>query len=82
MTATKHDYTDDLGEMDTIGSTPVVDFLPSPTALAERTDTQKVTLTLSRDSVQFFKAEAARHGLSYQAMIRTLLDTYVRRNRS
>jgi predicted DNA binding CopG/RHH family protein len=82
MTVRSHEYTDDLGEMDTIGAAPVADFLPSPAELAEQADTVKVTLTLSRDSIHFFKAEARRHNRPYQAMIRALLDAYVRRNRS
>ena len=65
--------------MDTTSASPVADFLPPPVELA---DTVKVTLTLSRDSVYFFKAEARRNNLPYQAMIRALLDAYVRRNRS
>jgi predicted DNA binding CopG/RHH family protein len=34
-------------------------------------------LTLSEDSVNFFKAQADKHGLKYQQMIRSLIDKYV-----
>ena len=37
----------------------------------------KVTLALSRRSVEFFKAEASKHHTQYQRMIRRLLDAYV-----
>lgn len=36
----------------------------------------KVTITLSRSSVEFFKREAGRHNTPYQKMIRNLLDAY------
>jgi hypothetical protein len=66
-------YTDEpLGEVKIIP-----DFLPSPEELAFREESVKVTISLSRKSVQFFKAEAKRHHTQYQRMIRQLLDAYV-----
>lgn len=56
----------------------VADTLPSPEELAFREDTVKVTISLSRSSVEFFKDEAKKHGTAYQKMIRRLLDVYVR----
>jgi predicted DNA binding CopG/RHH family protein len=55
----------------------VADFLPSPAELAFREDGVKVTLALSKSSVDFFKSEAAKHQTQYQRMIRRLLDSYV-----
>lgn len=61
-----------------IGSVEVVsDFLPSPEDLAFREEDVKVTLALSRKSVDFFKSEASKHHAQYQRMIRKLLDAYV-----
>lgn len=57
----------------------VQDFLPSPGELAFRDEGVKVTLALSRKSVDFFKAEASRHHTQYQRMNRRLLDAYVER---
>jgi len=54
----------------------VEDFLPSPAELAFREETIKVTLQLSRASVDYFKKEAALHHTPYQRMIRRLLDEY------
>jgi predicted DNA binding CopG/RHH family protein len=54
----------------------VKDFLPSPDELAFREEKVKVTISLSRASLQFFKAHAARHKTPYQRMIRGLLDAY------
>ena len=54
----------------------VSDFLPPPSELAFREDGVKVTISLSRKSVDFFKAEAKKHNTQYQRMIRRLLDSY------
>jgi len=60
-----------------IGDVRVVrDFLPPPDQLVLREEPVKVTIALSRRSVEFFKAEAARHHTQYQKMIRRLLDQY------
>jgi predicted DNA binding CopG/RHH family protein len=54
----------------------IADFLPAPEELAFREETVKVTIALSRASVEFFKHEAGKHQVSYQKMIRRLLDEY------
>ncbi len=55
----------------------VPDFLPSPDELVFRKeDNVKVTLSLSRSSVEFFKREAGKRRTPYQKMIRQLLDIY------
>jgi hypothetical protein len=54
----------------------VEDFLPPPDQLVLREDGVKVTISLSRKSVDFFKAHAARSKVPYQRMIRALLDSY------
>ena len=66
-------YTDEpLGKVEVIP-----DFLPSPAELAFREEGVKVTLALSKSSVDFFKLEASKHQTQYQRMIRRLLDSYV-----
>ena len=73
---TKRKYTD--GPID---ETELVDdFLPSPEELAFKEDTVKVTIALSRTSIEFFKEEAGKHNTAYQKMIRRLLDSYVDRH--
>ena len=57
--------------------TRVEDFLPPPSQLIPKEETVKVTLTLSKASVEFFKSEAEKNNVSYQRMIRTLVDKYV-----
>ena len=54
----------------------VPDFLPAPKDLVFREEGVKVTLALSKRSVEFFKREAAKHNTQYQRMIRRLLDAY------
>jgi hypothetical protein len=61
-----------------LGSPVIVpDFLPSPAELGFREEGVKVTLALSKKSVEFFKSEASKHRTQYQRMIRRLLDAYV-----
>ena len=61
-----------------LGKSQVVpDFLPSPSELAFREEGVKVTLALSKKSLEFFKSEATKHQTQYQRMIRRLLDAYV-----
>ena len=55
----------------------VPDFLPSPEQLALKNEQTKVTLSLSSESVAFFKAAAKKHHMQYQKMIRQLLDEYI-----
>jgi len=60
-----------------IGKVKVVtDFLPSPEELALKDETVKITISLSKASVEFFKNEAKKHNTQYQKMIRRLLDEY------
>ena len=60
-----------------IGKVKIVkDFLPEPKDLVLKDDTVKVTLNLSKSSVDFFKGVAKKHGSQYQKVIRNLLDRY------
>src|SRR3972149_3114771 len=65
-------YTNEpLGKLEVVS-----DFLPSPEDLVFRDDGVKVTLALSKRSVEFFKTQAQKHNTQYQRMIRRLLDAY------
>jgi len=60
-----------------IGAIEVIkDFLPKPEDLVFKEDTRKVTLNLSKSSIEFFKGIARKHGSQYQKVIRNLLDKY------
>lgn len=54
----------------------IMDFLPPPEKLVSPEENVKVTISLSKSSVLFFKQQAAKHHTKYQKMIRTLVDTY------
>ena len=58
----------------------VADFLPSPKELALKDETIKVTITLTKASVEFFKKTAKKYNTHYQKMIRRLLDEYATHN--
>jgi predicted DNA binding CopG/RHH family protein len=71
---TKIKYTTEL-----LGDVKVIaDFLPSPAELAFNEEGVKVTFALSKKSIDFFKAEAAKNHTQYQRMICRLLDSYVK----
>jgi hypothetical protein len=64
-----------------VGAIKIVeDFLPSPSELVLKEDVEKVTISLSKRSVDFFREEARRNGTQYQRMIRALLDRYAQIN--
>ena len=63
-----------------IGRVRVIDdFLPAPAQLVPREENVKVTLSLSRRSLDFFKREVKKRRVPYQRMIRALVDTYADR---
>jgi predicted DNA binding CopG/RHH family protein len=59
----------------------VKDFLPSPEHLSFKEEKVKVTISLSKASVDFFKKEAKKNRTRYQTMIRRLLDYYAAKHR-
>lgn len=56
--------------------TRINDFLPPPEKLVILEDTVKVTLSLRKSSVEFFKHQANLNHTKYQKMIRELVDKY------
>lgn len=65
-------YTDEPME----GVKVISDFLPSPEELVLKEETVKITISLSKRSVDFFKEQAEKHNTQYQKMIRRLIDEY------
>lgn len=60
-----------------IGKIQVVeDFLPPPKDLVLKEETTKITISLTKSSVDFFKKEAGKSQTHYQTMIRALIDKY------
>ena len=60
----------------------VPDFLPSPEELALKQQNTKVTISLSSESVAYFKDTAQKHHMQYQKMIRKLLEEYLAHQKS
>ena len=60
----------------TLGERVSLKGLPRPAALARAEKTRKITLSISEDSLAFFKQQAAKYDIPYQVMIRRLLDEY------
>lgn len=56
--------------------TKIIDFLPSPEELVIPQETIKVTIALSKSSIDFFKRQAKLQHTKYQKMIRQLVDRY------
>ena len=78
MSKQKIKYTDEpIGEVKF-----VADFLPPPDQLILKEETVKVTLALTKESVDFFKEIAKEKHTHYQTMIRALLEQYKKRYRA
>ncbi len=78
MNKRKIKYTDEL-----IGEVKLVaDFLPPPDQLVLKEETVKVTLALTKESIDFFKEIAREKNTHYQTMIRVLLEQYKERYRA
>jgi predicted DNA binding CopG/RHH family protein len=60
----------------------IPDFLPSPEELALKKKNTKGTISLSSESVTYFKEVAKKHHMQYQRIIRELLDEYVAHQKS
>jgi hypothetical protein len=54
----------------------VKDFLPPPDQLVLKEDNMKVTISLKKSSITFFKEQAKTQKTSYQKMIREVVDWY------
>jgi hypothetical protein len=72
MKKNKTKYTEDA-----MGTLRVVrDFLPPPDQLVLKEENVKVTISLKKSSVDFFRAKAKENHISYQRMIRQVIDWY------
>lgn len=71
-------YTDEhIGDIQLVD-----DFLPPPNQLVLREETVKITLSLTKESVDFFKKIAKEQHTQYQKMIRVLLEQYTEHYRN
>jgi hypothetical protein len=56
--------------------TRINDALPSPDKLIMPEETIKITISLKKSSVDFFKRKAEQYHTKYQKMLRELIDRY------
>lgn len=69
---TKIKYTEEpMGDLRVIK-----DFLPRPEQLVLKEENVKITISLNKSSIEFFKKKAKEQHISYQKMIRRLIDWY------
>jgi hypothetical protein len=69
---TKTKYTEEpMGDLKV-----VKDFLPPPDQLVLREDNVKITISLKKSSILFFKEQAKKQKTSYQKKIREVVDWY------
>ena len=60
-----------------VGNLRVIkDFLPRPDQLVLKEENVKITISLNKSSIEFFKEKAKEQHTSYQKMIRRLIDWY------
>ena len=64
-----------------IGKIKIIsDFLPLPHKLVMKEKTEKITLSLTKESIDFFKLAEKKNHTKYQKMIRNLLNQYAIRH--
>lgn len=54
----------------------IKDFIPAPDQLIAKEETKKITIILSKRSIDFFKNAARENHIPYQQLIRKVLDNY------
>ncbi|WP_244926576.1 CopG family transcriptional regulator [Leptospira wolffii] len=64
------------GNMESISSKTIVDFLPPPNQLVLKEDNSRITIVLSKKSISFFKEQSKKSGVPYQTIIKRVLDLY------
>ncbi|MBI5235628.1 MAG: CopG family transcriptional regulator [Deltaproteobacteria bacterium] len=62
-----------------MGRVKVVKDFPPPEHLAVKEENVKITISLKKESVDFFKKKAKEQHTSYQKMIRQVVDLYASR---
>jgi predicted DNA binding CopG/RHH family protein len=58
------------------GASTLEDFLPSPEQLVLKTEKEKITIAIDKNSLELFKKYANKHNAKYQTMINGVLSSY------
>ena len=56
--------------------TIIEDDLPSPRVLAKAFETQRITMDIENDTLEFFRRQADTTGAKYQRLMREVLKSY------
>lgn len=59
--------------------TVVPDFLPSPEELFLKSESQKITIVVDKETIKFFKKTASIYHQKYQRMMREVLRGYAKK---
>ena len=54
----------------------ISDFLPSPAELVRKTEKEKITIAIDKQSLASFKRYAKAHDTKYQTMINRVVSSY------
>ncbi len=54
----------------------VSDFLPSPSELVRKTEKEKITIAVDKQSLELYKKYAKKHNAKYQPMMDNVLSAY------
>ena len=57
----------------------VEDFLPSPDKLIRKTEKEKITIAIDKQSLDLFKRYAKKHNARYQPMMDRVLSVYAKK---
>lgn len=57
-------------------ATIIEDLLPSPSELVRKTEKEKITIAIDKNSLELFKRYANKHNAKYQTMINSVVSSY------
>jgi predicted DNA binding CopG/RHH family protein len=71
-------YTDAPAEIEQAleSAMTIDDVLPSPSELVRKTEKEKITIAIDKNSLELFKKYANKHNAKYQTMINGVLSSY------
>jgi len=55
---------------------PIEDFLPSPDKLVLKSEKERITIAIDKQSLELFKQYAKKHDAKYQNMINGVVSSY------
>ena len=56
-----------------------IDFLPAPEDLTRKVEKEEITITINKESLDFFLKASAKYNVPYQTIINNLIENYTKR---